>query len=82
MADHAEDAELVAAIVAMARALELEVVAEGVETPAQLSRLSEMGCHLIQGFLFARPGEAHSVEELARGGRVPMSVVESAAAAS
>ena len=37
------------------RALDLEVVPEGIETPEQLPILSELGCPLGQGFLFARP---------------------------
>ncbi len=48
---------LVKAMVDMAHALELEVVAEGVETAEQADRLSELGCDLLQGFHFARPAE-------------------------
>jgi predicted signal transduction protein with EAL and GGDEF domain len=50
-----ESAALVAAIVAMGIGLHLDVVAEGVETQAQLQRLAEHGCRLMQGFLFSRP---------------------------
>ncbi len=46
---------IVSAILAMARSLDLEVVAEGIETEAQRSRLAELGCRLGQGYLFARP---------------------------
>ncbi|UQN10098.1 EAL domain-containing protein [Deinococcus sp. QL22] len=46
---------LVQAIVALARALGLTVVAEGVETTAQLAFLSELGCDLAQGYLFTKP---------------------------
>jgi EAL domain-containing protein (putative c-di-GMP-specific phosphodiesterase class I) len=42
-------------IVALARALRLKVVAEGVETEAQASMLRELGCHELQGYLFAEP---------------------------
>jgi diguanylate cyclase len=42
-------------IVALAGALRLKVVAEGVETEAQASMLRELGCHELQGFLYARP---------------------------
>ena len=38
------------------RALAIEVIAEGVETRAELALLQSMGIHLFQGFLFARPG--------------------------
>ena len=46
---------LVAAIVGLARQLELEVVAEGVETCGQRQLLLELGCDLAQGFLFSSP---------------------------
>ena len=47
--------ELVRAILALAHALDLTVVAEGIETPAQHHLLLEMGCNLGQGYLFAPP---------------------------
>lgn len=50
-----ESAALVAAILAMGLGLRLDVVAEGVETTAQLQRLADRGCRLMQGFLFSRP---------------------------
>jgi diguanylate cyclase (GGDEF)-like protein len=46
---------LAAAIIAMARTLGLDVVAEGVEADGQLRRLRELGCAHAQGFLLARP---------------------------
>ena len=42
-------------IVGIGRALGMSVVAEGVETSAQLAVLSGFGCHFAQGFLLARP---------------------------
>jgi len=53
-----ESAALVAAIVAMGQGLRLDVVAEGVETRAQLQRLADHGCRLMQGYLFSRPVSA------------------------
>ena len=53
--DEESDAAIVKAIVNMARALHLEVVAEGVETEAQRAFLEQSGCDHCQGFLFA-PG--------------------------
>jgi diguanylate cyclase (GGDEF)-like protein len=46
---------LVEAMLAMARALDLEVVGEGVETPEQLALLAHLQCGLVQGFLLGRP---------------------------
>ncbi|UVJ42676.1 PAS domain S-box protein [Pseudomonas sp. LS1212] len=49
------DAEIVRAIVAMARSLDLAVIAEGVELSEQLEFLQQLGCHLYQGYLHSRP---------------------------
>jgi EAL domain-containing protein (putative c-di-GMP-specific phosphodiesterase class I) len=49
------DAEIIRAIVAMARSLELTVIAEGVETTEQLEFLQGLGCHLYQGYLHSQP---------------------------
>jgi diguanylate cyclase (GGDEF)-like protein/PAS domain S-box-containing protein len=50
-----EDTEIVRAIVSLAAALQLGVVAEGVETGEQAAALRALGCELAQGHLFARP---------------------------
>ena len=50
-----DDRAICSAIVSLASALRLQVIAEGVETVPQLTELTSQGCHLIQGFLFARP---------------------------
>ena len=52
------------AIVRMAQALSIEVVAEGVETEAQLDALRALGCELAQGFHLHRPLPADAVTEL------------------
>jgi len=57
-----EDAAMVTAIVAMARSLDVDVVAEGVETEEQLDELKRLGCQRAQGFLLARPMTAAAVE--------------------
>ncbi|MGH8354693.1 MAG: EAL domain-containing protein, partial [Pseudomonas sp.] len=49
------DAEIIRAIVAMARSLGLEMIAEGVEQQAQLNFLQQQGCHLYQGYLYSKP---------------------------
>ena len=50
-----DDEAIVAAILNIASSLELDVIAEGVETEAQRQYLLLMGCNAMQGFLFARP---------------------------
>ena len=49
------DAEIIRAIIAMARSLGLALIAEGVEQQDQLHFLEVQGCHLYQGYLFSRP---------------------------
>ena len=50
-----EDEEIVTAIIQVARALNLMVVAEGVETQEQADFLNRLGCHFAQGYLYAKP---------------------------
>ncbi|CDM42863.1 GGDEF and EAL domain-containing protein [Ectopseudomonas oleovorans] len=61
-----EDAAITRAIIAMAHSLELKVVAEGVETQAQMDFLKSQNCDEIQGFLISRPVEASTFAELLR----------------
>lgn len=68
MVDHIvedeRDANILKAIVFMAKALNLQVIAEGVEEDAQLALLREIGCDEIQGYLWGRPVCAREFEEL------------------
>jgi diguanylate cyclase len=50
-----EDSAIVGAIVALGRTLNLEIVAEGVETNEQREFLTRLGCNVLQGFLLGRP---------------------------
>lgn len=61
-----EDTAIVAAIVAIAHALDLWVVAEGVETADQLQRLRTLGCEQAQGYHLARPGPPEAIDLLVR----------------
>jgi diguanylate cyclase (GGDEF)-like protein/PAS domain S-box-containing protein len=49
-----DDAAIVKAIVKLGHALDLTVIAEGVETPGQLEYLTSLGCDVIQGYLFSK----------------------------
>jgi diguanylate cyclase (GGDEF)-like protein/PAS domain S-box-containing protein len=55
LGDPGRGAALVDAIIAMAHSLNMETVAEGVETDLQHDHLNDSGCDFVQGFLFARP---------------------------
>jgi EAL domain-containing protein (putative c-di-GMP-specific phosphodiesterase class I) len=63
------DSALVAAIVAMAAALALEVTAEGVETRDQLDILKRLNCQRAQGYYLARPMPADALSQLVAGAR-------------
>ena len=57
-----EATAIVAAVMGMAHALDLRVVAEGVETADQVIRLRTLGCDEAQGFFYARPGPAVDID--------------------
>ena len=52
-----ENLEIVKAIVGLARVLNMEVIAEGVESQEQMTMLQELGCRYVQGFLISKPAE-------------------------
>ena len=58
-----DDRAIVEAIIAMAHALNLRIVAEGVETEEQFAFLTARGCHAMQGYLFSRPVAATGLLE-------------------
>ena len=58
--------QIVGAVTAMAHVLKMIVVAEGIETPGQLTQLTELGCDKAQGYLLARPMRPEALEELLR----------------
>jgi len=55
---------LLGAIVNVGHALGLEVIAEGVETREQADALSDLGCEIVQGYVFSRPVTADVIPEL------------------
>ena len=56
-------------IIRIARTLDLNVIAEGIETEGQRDLLVSMGCQFGQGYLLAMPVEADQAEALVRIGR-------------
>ena len=75
------DVAITRAIIAMAQSLKLTVVAEGVETQAQIDLLLSLGCTVVQGFLLGRPLPARETSELLRE-NAPASAVAPAADSS
>lgn len=64
MEDKPDNMEIVRTIVSLAHTLGKKVVAEGVETQSQRAQLKQLGCELVQGFLFSQPLPAHKAEAL------------------
>ncbi|MDO3409301.1 EAL domain-containing protein [Saccharibacillus sp. CPCC 101409] len=65
--------DMVRAIIAIGKSLNMEVLAEGVETENQLQYLRAAGCDEVQGYYINRPMPAREVERLLEGKRPPMS---------
>ena len=59
-----DDAATVAAIIAMANTLKLDIVAEGVETKEQMDLLLRLGCHTMQGYYFSEPLQPNDVPKI------------------
>src|SRR2546423_1042589 len=69
MTDNSENAEIVRTIVTLARSLDMDIIAEGVETHEQLRQLSSLGCDYGQGYLFSKPvAGGQAIELLLKGG--------------
>jgi diguanylate cyclase (GGDEF)-like protein/PAS domain S-box-containing protein len=73
----ANDAAIVASIIALAHNLKLAVIAEGVETAAQLDYLRSRGCDEMQGYFFSKPLPAAGFELLLKQGLTLQEIVES-----
>lgn len=65
----ADDVAITTATIQMAHSLKLEVVAEGVETKAQLQFLLEQGSDMVQGYLFSHPVDAQQMTEMVLTGK-------------
>jgi len=68
IADSGQRLALAEGIVQIARTLNLQVVAEGIETEVQRDLLTSMGCHYGQGYLLAMPMSASQAEDVVRRG--------------
>ena len=66
---NADDVAIVTAIIQMGRSLQLQTVAEGVETSAQVELLSGLGCDMIQGHVVAMAMDAQGTEAWLRAQR-------------
>jgi diguanylate cyclase (GGDEF)-like protein/PAS domain S-box-containing protein len=64
MGPEGERDEIVRAVVGLAHSLQMEVVAEGVETEGQLARLKEMACDYVQGYLLCQALDVEGIERL------------------
>jgi len=68
--DDVDSQAIVRTVFSLGESLGLKIVAEGVETPAQLAFLESEGCRFVQGFLFYKPLSVTEVDELLAGGPV------------
>ena len=68
----AGDLAIVRAIIGLAEAFGLQLVAEGVETPAAALTLMRHGCHRAQGYLLSRPLPGNAMESLLSSRWMPM----------
>ena len=82
LTDERKDEAIISAVIGMTDAFALDVVAEGIETPEQAARLTELGCPYGQGYLFARPRPVEEMEPFHPERRRPLQLVESPTARS
>jgi EAL domain-containing protein (putative c-di-GMP-specific phosphodiesterase class I) len=69
---NSDDVAIARSIISLGHHLNLNIVAEGVETAAQAEFLLAHGCDEVQGFYFSRPVPAEEFETLLRAGALPM----------
>ena len=62
-----ETVAIIQSIVQLAKSFRMTVTAEGVETADDFTRMRDLGCHQIQGYLFGRPMSFEKASELVTG---------------
>ncbi|HVQ06966.1 MAG TPA: EAL domain-containing protein [Allosphingosinicella sp.] len=72
-ANNKETVAIIQSIVQLAKSFRMTVTAEGVETADDFTRMRELGCHQIQGYLFGRPMTFEKASELVLGGQQRLS---------
>ncbi len=63
LSSDSENHEVILSIISLAKSLNFDVIAEGIELTHQLSTVKELHCHYGQGFLFAEPMDSNGIEE-------------------
>jgi EAL domain-containing protein (putative c-di-GMP-specific phosphodiesterase class I) len=71
----ASDKAIVEAIIQLGRALDLGVIAEGIESFETIDKLLELGCHRGQGYLMSVPMSAEDLAPVLRSGSVPLAAL-------
>ncbi len=72
-AENRETVAIIQSIVQLAKSFRMTVTAEGVETADDFTRMRDLGCHQIQGYLFGRPMSFERASELVHGSRARLS---------
>lgn len=65
--DDEDDVAIAQTIIALAKSMEMKIIAEGVETVEQKVFLADNGCHLVQGYFYAKPMNADHMGEFLKG---------------
>jgi diguanylate cyclase (GGDEF)-like protein len=79
MTNDAEDASIVNAMIGLGTSLDIDVIAEGVETQEVLNALKEAGCYTIQGYFISKPVSINSFIDWMKSNNTPPSVQETVA---
>ena len=62
--NHSSDINIVKAIISLAQAMNLNVIAEGIETQEQVKILTDLGCNFMQGYHFSKPLDFKNLLEM------------------